>query len=210
MPDASDPAQLHRSVLLAETIAQLAPASGVRVLDCTLGLGGHSAALLELGASVLGVDRDERARSLAQRRLAEHGARFQLRGGTFAAAAEELISAGERFDAVLADLGVSSMQLDDDLRGFSLRSSAAADMRMGDGCPDTALTLIDRLDEAELADVIFRYGEERLSRRIARASLPSGDRVIRSAQPARASAPANGAQPALPRIRLEVWSEFML
>jgi 16S rRNA (cytosine1402-N4)-methyltransferase len=169
VPDAGDPAVLHRSVLLAETVEHLAPASGVRVLDCTLGLGGHSAALLSLGATVLGIDRDERARAAAQRRLAAYGARFTLRGGTFAEAAEELLAAGERFDAVLADLGVSSMQLDDEGRGFSLRSPAAADMRMGDGCPDTALTLIDRLDEEGLAGIIYRYGEERFSRRIARA-----------------------------------------
>jgi 16S rRNA (cytosine1402-N4)-methyltransferase len=169
VPDASDPAVLHRSVLLAETVAHLAPASGMRVLDCTLGLGGHSAALLGLGAEVLGIDRDEHARAAAQRRLAAYAGRFTMRGGTFAAVAEELLAAGERYDAVLADLGVSSMQLDDESRGFSLRTPHAADMRMGDGCPDTALTLIDRLDEAGLADIIFRYGEERFSRRIARA-----------------------------------------
>jgi len=169
VPDASDPAVLHRSVLLTETVEHLAPASGARVLDCTLGLGGHSAALLERGASVLGIDRDERARAAAQRRLAAYGGRFAMRGGTFAEAAAELLASGERFDAVLADLGVSSMQLDDESRGFSLRSPHAADMRMGDGCPETALTLIDRLAEEDLAELIFRYGEERFSRRIARA-----------------------------------------
>jgi hypothetical protein len=92
-----------------------------------------------------------------------------VRAGTFAAVAEELADSGEGFDAVLADLGVSSMQLDDESRGFSMRSIAPADMRMGDGCLDTALSLIDRLDEGGLADVIYRFGEERLSRRIARA-----------------------------------------
>ena len=169
MPDAVDPAALHQPVLLAEVIEHLAPASGKRVLDCTLGLGGHSAALLAAGAVIVGIDRDERARTLALGRLSAFTERFSVRAGTFAAVAEELADAGEGFDAVLADLGVSSMQLDDESRGFSMRSIAPADMRMGDGCPDTALSLIDRLGEGDLADLIYRFGEERLSRRIARA-----------------------------------------
>jgi 16S rRNA (cytosine1402-N4)-methyltransferase len=160
---------LHVPVLPDATLAALRPGPGMRFLDCTLGLGGHSAALLAAGAAVLGVDRDPAARRLAAQRLAVHGDRLAVRGGTFADAAEELVMAGETFAGVLADLGVSSMQLDDTARGFSLRSEAAADMRMGDGCEGGALELIDRLDENELADVIYRYGEERLSRRIARA-----------------------------------------
>jgi 16S rRNA (cytosine1402-N4)-methyltransferase len=169
VPDAIDPAALHQPVLLAEVVEHLAPASGMRVLDCTLGLGGHSAALLAGGATVLGIDRDPRARDLSQSRLAAYAERFSVRAGTFAGVVDELLEAGEGFDAVLADLGVSSMQLDDESRGFSMRSPSPADMRMGDGCPDTAIALIDRLDEAGLADVIYRFGEERLSRRIARA-----------------------------------------
>jgi 16S rRNA (cytosine1402-N4)-methyltransferase len=169
VPDAPDPAILHRPVLLAEVVEHLAPAPGKRMLDCTLGLGGHSEALLAAGAMVAGVDRDGRARELASRRLSAFGGGFTVRAGTFADAAEAAVRAGERFDGVLADLGVSSMQLDDEQRGFSMRSEALADMRMGDGCADSAVGLIDRLDEQQLADVIFRYGEERLSRRIARA-----------------------------------------
>jgi 16S rRNA (cytosine1402-N4)-methyltransferase len=163
------PADLHRPVLLDEVVERLRPAPGRRMLDCTLGLGGHSEALLERGAEVMGVDRDGAARVLAAGRLARFGARFMVCPGTFAEVVEALVEKKERFDGVVADLGVSSMQLDDESRGFSLRSASPADMRMGDGCGENALGLIDRLDELELADVIYRYGEERLSRRIARA-----------------------------------------
>lgn len=158
----------HTSVLLAETVGILSPAPGRRFLDCTLGAGGHTEALLQAGATVVAIDRDPRARDLARERLAGHADRLTVLPGTFADAAAGLIDEGARFDGVLADLGVSSMQIDDAGRGFSLRDDAPADMRMGDGCPDDALGLIDRLDENDLADVIFRYGEERLSRRIAR------------------------------------------
>ncbi len=169
MPEPTDAAARHIPVLLAEVVEHLRPAPGRRVLDCTLGLGGHSEALLAGGATVHGVDRDAQARALATTRLAAYGARFSVRAGTFADAMEALVREGERFDGVLADLGVSSMQLDDDNRGFSIRSAAQADMRMGDGCPRSALELIDALGQDELADIIYQYGEERLSRRIAAA-----------------------------------------
>jgi 16S rRNA (cytosine1402-N4)-methyltransferase len=169
VPDDSPAADLHVPVLLDAVVTHLRPAAGQRMLDCTLGLGGHSEALLARGAAVVGIDRDPAARALASARLAAHASRFTVHAGTFADAAEELLRTGERFDGVLADLGVSSLQLDDDARGFSLRSAAPADMRMGDGCAESVLDLIDRLSETELADVIYRYGEERLSRRIARA-----------------------------------------
>lgn len=159
----------HTSVLLAEAVGLLAPAPGRRFLDCTLGAGGHAEALLAAGAEVVGVDRDPRARELAQQRLARHADRLTVRGGTFAEAGTELAAEGIRFHGVIADLGVSSMQIDDAGRGFSFKDGTRADMRMGDGCHEDALGLIDRLDEDELADVIFKYGEERLSRRIARA-----------------------------------------
>lgn len=162
-------ADLHVPVLLDAVVEHLRPHAGTRALDCTLGLGGHSAALLERGADVVGVDRDGAARPLAEARLARFGARFTLRAGTFADVAEAAVKAGERFDAVLADIGVSSLQLDDGERGFSLRAKTAADMRMDRAHGETALELIDRLAESDLADVIYKYGEERLSRRIARA-----------------------------------------
>ncbi len=171
MTDAHDhpAADLHVPVLLDTVVEQLRPRVSLRMLDCTLGMGGHSAALLAGGASVVGVDRDGAARSLAAGRLLGAGERFELRAGTFADVAEAAVKAGEHFDGVLADLGVSSLQLDDGERGFSMRSSVLADMRMDRASGETAIELIDRLDEKALADVIYKYGEERLSRRIARA-----------------------------------------
>ena len=171
MTDAHDhpAADLHVPVLLDTVVEQLRPRVGLRMLDCTLGMGGHSAALLAGGASVVGVDRDGAARSLAASRLLGAGERFELRSGTFADVAEAAVKAGEHFDGVLADLGVSSLQLDDGERGFSMRSLVLADMRMDRASGETAIELIDRLDENALADVIYKYGEERLSRRIARA-----------------------------------------
>jgi 16S rRNA (cytosine1402-N4)-methyltransferase len=165
-PPVPDASARHVPVLLEETLAALRPGPGRRVLDCTLGLGGHAAALVAAGATVVGVERDPAARALAHARL---GDAVAIRAATFADAVEAAVAAGETFDALLADLGVSSLQLDDAGRGFSFRADARADMRMGDGCPEDAVGLIDRLDETELADVIYRYGEERLSRVIARA-----------------------------------------
>ena len=168
MPE-DDTASRHIPVMLTEVVQRLCPAPGMRMLDCTLGLGGHSLALLEAGAVVMGIDRDPQARELAGKRLERFGDRFSSRGGTFAEAAATLTAVGERFDGVLADIGVSSVQLDDQQRGFGIHAEVAPDMRMGEGCPETALDLIDRLNEEDLANIIFQYGEERLSRRIARA-----------------------------------------
>ena len=166
-----DPAALHTPVLLAEVLAALRPGPDMRMLDCTLGLGGHAVALAQAGAHIVGVDRDGEARGHARERFARAGLaeRLTVLASTFADAVEELVRQGQQFDGVLADLGVSSMQLDQPERGFSWRAEVAPDMRMGDGCPDTALELIARLDEHDLADIIYRYGEDRLSRRIARA-----------------------------------------
>ena len=158
----------HVPVLFDEVLSTLAVEPGQRVLDCTCGLGGHSRGFLAGGATVLGIDRDPDARDLVRRRLADFGERFQVRGGSFGQAAAALQQAGERFDAVLADLGVSSLQLDDADRGFSIRSAAPADMRMGDGCAEDAGALIARLSEAELATCIRRLGEEPMAKRVAR------------------------------------------
>lgn len=171
----------HVSVLLNETVGLLAPAPGRRFLDCTLGAGGHTAALLAAGAAVTGIDRDPRARVLARERLAGHADRLQVLDQTFADAAEGLAAAGGTFDGVLADLGLSSMQIDDGDRGFSLRDDTRADMRMGDGCAVDAIGLIDQLGESDLADIIYRYGEERLSRRIASALKRARAKGIESA-----------------------------
>lgn len=203
MPD-SDIGNRHIPVLLGEVVDALAPASGRRYLDCTLGLGGHTEALLEAGAEVIGVDRDPAARDLAAARLNHFVDRLIIQGGTFAEAVIQAGIRGELFDGVLADLGVSSMQIDDESRGFALASSAVADMRMGDGCPATALDLIDETEESALADIIYQYGEDRLSRRIARylkraraeghlESAADIARVVRAAVP--------GHQPRHPALR---------
>jgi len=171
----------HVSVLLNETVSLLAPAPGKRFLDCTLGAGGHATALLSAGAIVTGIDRDPRARDLARGQLAAYADRLTVLNQTFAEATEALVAAGTTFDGVLADLGVSSMQIDDLGRGFSLRDDGRADMRMGDGCAVDAIGLIDQLEEGELADIIYRYGEERLSRRIASALKRARGKGIESA-----------------------------
>jgi 16S rRNA (cytosine1402-N4)-methyltransferase len=167
--DAQRAVTSHVPVLLDAVIQYLRPGAGMRMLDCTLGMGGHSAALLATGAQVIGVDRDAVAQRLAVARLSDYAGQFTLRTNTFADAAEAAVRAGERFDGVLADLGVSSLQLDDSERGFSIRATVPVDMRMDCAQGESALDLIDRLDADELADVIYKYGEERLSRRIARA-----------------------------------------
>lgn len=164
------PAAVHTPVLLAEVIQRLQPHPGMRILDCTLGLGGHSLALAQAGADIVGIDRDGQARGLASERFAREGlaGRLTIRAATFADAVEDCVKNGEQFDGVLADLGVSSLQLDHEARGFSWRSETAPDMRMGDGCPETALGLIARSSEEDLANILYDFGEERLSRKVAR------------------------------------------
>jgi 16S rRNA (cytosine1402-N4)-methyltransferase len=142
-------------------------AGKARVLDLTLGAGGHAAALLEAGVGdVVGVDRDPAALVIATERLARFGERFHARQSRFAEMSEEI--APGPVDGVLYDLGVSSMQLDQAERGFSFRHDAPLDMRMGPDGPSAA-DLVNTLDERELADILFRFGDERRSRRIAAA-----------------------------------------
>jgi 16S rRNA (cytosine1402-N4)-methyltransferase len=140
----------------------LQPAEGRVIVDGTVGGGGHSEALLARGASVVGVDRDPRALEAATARLARFGARFEPRLGAYA----DAVGQGP-VDGLLLDLGVSSPQLDDAGRGFSFQHDGPLDMRMGSE-GETAAELIARLPEDQLADVIYRYGEERCSRSIAR------------------------------------------
>jgi 16S rRNA (cytosine1402-N4)-methyltransferase len=134
------------------------------VVDMTLGAGGHAAALLASGVErVIGVDRDPAAIAAAGERLAAYGDRVRTIEATFAD-----VSIEGPVDGVLYDLGVSSMQLDRAERGFSYRNDAPLDMRMGDEGPSAA-DLVNTMDEDELANLIFELGEERRSRRIARA-----------------------------------------
>lgn len=155
---------VHQTVLLHEAVTVLSPAEGRVIVDGTLGGGGHSEALLERGATVFGIDRDVRALAAASARLSRFGARFRPLQGTFGEMSR-LVT--EPVDGVLLDLGVSSPQLDEPERGFSFMHEGPLDMRMAAG-GETAAELICRLSEAQLADVIYEFGEERHSRSIAR------------------------------------------
>ena len=162
----------HRPVLAQPVLEAFAPLSALLeahgeglLLDCTLGGGGHSALLLQAhpGLRLVGLDQDPSARAAAAERLAPFADRATIVATNFADYQPD-----EPAVAVLADLGVSSPQLDVAERGFSFRLDGPLDMRMNPAAGETAADLIDRLDETELADLIYAYGEERLSRRIAR------------------------------------------
>lgn len=162
----------HRPVLLQETIELLEAARGGLFVDGTLGLGGHSEAILEASgeARVIGIDRDREALELAERRLAKYGARFRGFHANFREIGRVVEESGEQdVQGVLVDLGVSSLQFDTRERGFSFRQDAPLDMRMdARGDEETAAELLAELPEEEIARIIFEYGEERRSRRIAR------------------------------------------
>ncbi len=169
----------HRPVLLRETIELLAAERGGLFVDCTVGLGGHSEAILQAStdAQVLGIDRDEEALELAGQRLAQYGSRFRAVHADFRELTRVLATAKVRqVHGVLADLGVSSLQLDSPSRGFSFRHEAPLDMRMDTSRGETAAELLGRLSEVEIANLIFEFGEERGSRRIARAIIQRRDR----------------------------------
>lgn len=162
----------HRPVLLRETIELLAAERGGLFVDCTVGLGGHSEAILQAAgdAQVLGIDRDDEALELARKRLAQFGSRFRAVHADFRDITRVLAIAEVRqVRGILADLGVSSLQLDSPSRGFSFQHDAPLDMRMDASTGvETAAELLGRLSEVEIAQIIFEYGEERRARRIAR------------------------------------------
>jgi 16S rRNA (cytosine1402-N4)-methyltransferase len=167
----------HEPVMVAETIDLLAPSRGGLFVDCTVGLGGHARALLEAGASrVLGLDRDPEALQIARERLADLSDRIDLVHADYRELGRVL---DERqipgIAGALADLGVSSMQLDAEGRGFSFRRDEPLDMRMDQSQGPTAADLLKTVGEEDLANVIFEYGEERFSRRIARAIVTARD-----------------------------------
>ena len=162
----------HVPVLAAQVMASFAALEpllqergGGLLIDCTLGGGGHSALLLEAHPSLrlVGLDQDPTARQAAAERLAPFADRVTIVATNFADYQPQ-----EPALAVMADLGVSSPQLDVAARGFSFRQDGPLDMRMNPEAGETAAELIERLEETELADLIYAYGEERLSRRIAR------------------------------------------
>jgi len=158
----------HRPVLLAETLKFLDVQPGHLYVDCTVGGGGHSRAILSLGGRVLGLDRDPEAMEEARRNLEEFGDRVILVRENFRQlprVLEELSLSSVQ--GILVDLGVSSHQLDDPQRGFSYQKDGPLDMRMDPNIPSTAADLINQMPEAELARIIKSYGEERWAKRIA-------------------------------------------
>lgn len=162
----------HRPVLLHESLGFLQPENGRLFVDATLGMGGHSERILEAAneTRVIGFDRDPAAIELATRRLARFGARFRAINRDYRDITAVLAEADvASVSGVLADLGVSSLQFDTSERGFSFRYDAPLDMRMNPtGDEASAAELLARLPEEEIARIIYEYGEERLSRRIAR------------------------------------------
>jgi 16S rRNA (cytosine1402-N4)-methyltransferase len=160
----------HVPVLRAEVLAALDPSEGKVFIDATLGAGGHTEAILRVsGTKVIGLDQDPSALVLASERLLRFGARFRAVKARFSDIASVVRDLGiERVDGVLADIGVSSMQLDQADRGMSFRHDGPLDMRMDPTSGETARELIAGLSDDELADVLFKLGEERRSRRVAR------------------------------------------
>jgi 16S rRNA (cytosine1402-N4)-methyltransferase len=161
----------HLPVLVAETLEWLAPRRGGWFVDATVGLGGHAAALLEASPEVhlVGIDRDSEALARAGRRLERFGPRVRLARANFHHLEQALAGLGVRGVAgVVADLGVSSLQLETAERGFSFRREGPLDMRMGMS-DVTAADLVNETSEGELVRIIREYGEERQARRIARA-----------------------------------------
>ena len=164
--------------MVAEVLEHLAPSRGGTFVDCTVGLGGHARALLEAGASrLVGLDRDTTALAYARAALSEFGDRVELVHSDYRRLNDVLDARGiTTVDGVLADLGVSSMQLDSPGRGFSFRQDDPLDMRMDRTAGPTAAESIRDVDERTLADLIYEFGEERHSRRIARAIVAARQR----------------------------------
>ncbi len=162
-PLASEHSAPHVPVLLAEVLAALQPLAGARIVDGTFGAGGYSRALLEAGASVVAIDRDPSVAPHVERLRADFPTTFEFIAGEFSVL-DQLVN--QPVDGVVLDIGVSSMQLDKADRGFSFMREGPLDMRMsGEG--ESAADLVNTLDEDVLANLLFAYGEERKSRRIA-------------------------------------------
>jgi 16S rRNA (cytosine1402-N4)-methyltransferase len=206
----------HVPVMTAEVLQHLRPGGGGLFVDCTVGLGGHARALLEAGATrIVGLDRDLDALARARETLAPWIHRVDLVHADYRSLDDVLdrhqIS---RVDGTLADLGVSSMQFETPGRGFSFQRDEPLDMRMDRSCGETAADLVARANERELADAIFAYGEERFSRRIARAIVEARqdapvDTTLRLASIVRRAIPRRGFMRIDPATRtfqaLRIW-----
>jgi len=165
--------------MVAEVLEQLEPSRGGVFVDCTVGLGGHARALLEGGAThVIALDRDPAAVDAARSALKAFGERVEVVHADYRRLSAVLDERGVgKVDGVLADLGVSSMQLDEPGRGFSFRKDDPLDMRMDTTAGPTAAEALRAVDERTLADLIYEFGEERHSRRIARAIVAARERA---------------------------------
>ena len=208
----------HVPVLLDEVIAALAPAPGAIIVDATFGAGGYTRRLLDAGATVHAFDRDPDAIA-AGRGWAEARAtppRLVLHPRRFSEMVSALSEAGiSRVDGIAMDIGVSSMQLDQPARGFAFAADGPLDMRMGQDGPSAA-DFVNEAGEGEIADVLFRYGEERQSRRIARAIVAARPletttqlaQVVRKALGHRPGAPKDPATRSFQAIRIHVNAEL--
>jgi 16S rRNA (cytosine1402-N4)-methyltransferase len=198
----------HVPVMTAEALEFLQPARGGVFVDCTVGLGGHSRALLEAGASrIIGIDRDPDALAQARATLAPWGGKTDLVHSDYRAIDSVLEGLDVALvDGALADLGVSSMQFDEPGRGFSFQRDEPLDMRMDRSAGETAAQLIASVGEEELADTIYAYGEERFSRRIARRIVEARreapiDTTVKLATIVRRAVPSRGYQRIDPATR---------
>jgi 16S rRNA (cytosine1402-N4)-methyltransferase len=163
----------HRSVLYKEIIHALQPKSGGRYVDGTLGAGGHARGIMEACApdgQMLGLDVDPQALAIARRILAPYEGRIHLAQASYTSLPDQLAELGwDKVDGILLDLGASSMQFDTPERGFSFMQDAPLDMRFGPHVSQTAADIVNSYSERELADLIYEYGEDRDSRKLARA-----------------------------------------
>jgi 16S rRNA (cytosine1402-N4)-methyltransferase len=206
----------HEPVMVSEVLELLQPSRGGLFVDCTAGLGGHSRAVLEAGATrLLGLDRDPQALAIAREALAAFGDRVELVHADYRELDRVLDERGiDRTAGLLADLGVSSMQFDAEGRGFSFRRDEPLDMRMDQSRGPSVADLLRDVEETELADVIYRFGEERASRRVARAIVHARrespiDTTGRLAAIVRRAVPHHGHQRIDPATRtfqaLRIW-----
>ena len=206
----------HVPVLVDEVRTLLQPERGGTFVDCTVGLAGHARMLLEAGAArLIGIDRDTDALAIARDALGAFGDRVTLVHADYREIASVLDAQGVgEVAGLLADLGVSSMQLDAEGRGFSFRRDEPLDMRMDRTKGETAAELIDRVDEKTLADAIYQFGEERRSRQVARAIVTAREQApiettARLAEIVRRAVAARGWQRIDPATRtfqaLRIW-----
>lgn len=206
----------HIPVMLDEAIAALAPGAGETHVDATCGAGSYSCAILASGAELHAFDRDPDARAAADRLAAEGGARFHFHNRPFSELFDALSDAGALpVQGVVFDLGVSSMQLDQAGRGFSFRTDGPLDMRMAQA-GESAADFLNGADETLIADVLYLYGEERQSRRIARAIVAARPLsttgefadVVRKAIGYRPGAPKDPATRSFQAVRIHVNREL--